>query len=730
MSYNKGFGGTPENILYPANAAATKASSDWLTLTYDSPDLNYDYTIATSHVTKVLSNNLEGGWGRTWSGTGWTNTSDNQWHCWYDKPISWAIMTSYMNKFFPLYPEVNSATVTAKVKAKFDAINGGNPISFRYKFAPVLEEFVLNMPYDDPMQELLYSTAGNSGCKKGTNCIGAAPTLKANGSTTFCQGLSVDLQTVAGTGYTYQWYKDGVAISNSNALPNVFTAKQSGVYYVQVTTSTGCTTQSDCQITVNAVNCSSCSMTATATSTNNTCSGSADGSVSVSLTNAGFPVNYAWSGPVSGNTATLSNVSDGTYTVTITKQSDPTCIAYATVAVNTNKVLNQKLQITSTTVNCSTINLEAKVLDNPPASCQYHLKVVYNQSGNCYGFWDKSTLNVLAFADNVNLNVSTPRANGSGNCTHLDEIITVPHNKSLSVVVKNLNGSTQTGADFSLQLVNSQGTTIWTYNLNGKSFPTGSTTVYTGTGDCSSPVPTYTLTWSPTTELSGITYTTNDAKATAVLTVDRTYTMTAQNPTYPTCKMASSIFADYSCPGNLPLDFIYLDVTSENEGVHLTWVTMNERGADKFQVESSRDGANFYTIGTVKAVGNSTTALIYNFIDGLSSEGLTYYRIKEIDLNGDFKYSEVKIWNGGKDSAFKVYPNPSTDQFHIEFAANEDGEQITLQLMDITERLIFTKEIFTRKERSYILNDPLAKGIYILKIIDTNTEHVFKLIKE
>jgi hypothetical protein len=254
--------------------------------------------------------------------------------------------------------------------------------------------------------------------------------------------------------------------------------------------------------------------------------------------------------------------------------------------------------------------------------------------------------------------------------------------------------------------------------------------VYTGTGDCSSPVPTYTLTWSPTTELSGITYTTNDAKATAVLTVDRTYTMTAQNPTYPTCKMASSIFADYSCPGNLPLDFIYLDVTSENEGVHLTWVTMNERGADKFQVESSRDGANFYTIGTVKAVGNSTTALIYNFIDGLSSEGLTYYRIKEIDLNGDFKYSEVKIWNGGKDSAFKVYPNPSTDQFHIEFAANEDGEQITLQLMDITERLIFTKEIFTRKERSYILNDPLAKGIYILKIIDTNTEHVFKLIKE
>ncbi|MDB5273890.1 MAG: hypothetical protein JWO58_2257 [Chitinophagaceae bacterium] len=730
-AYNKGYfdPGSLDVMGLAANRTEAMASSNWLALT-QTPLLGYDYTIATSHVLKVLSNNFEGGWTRPWGGIGWTNTSDNQWHCWYDKPITWAKMTAYMNKFFPLYPEANVATVTAKVKAKFDAIHGGAPISFRYELAPVLDEFILNMPYDDPMQAWLYSTDGNSGCHKGTGCIGPDVKLKADGPTTFCNGLSVNLETVVGTGYTYQWLKNGANIADANASPNVFTATTSGTYAVQVTTSSGCMLQSDCEITVTVNNCSSCTMSATATSTNNTCTGVQDGSVNVSLTNGAFPVTYSWTGPVAGNTASMSNVPDGTYTVLVTKVSDPTCKAYAMVNINSTVALYQQINTTKTVVDCSTANLGAQVVSNPPSSCSYTIKLTYTGS-DCYGSWDNSQLNIMASANGSPITLTAPRANGGGNCIHLSQIIQVPTGATLKVSLKEIPTWAITGPNFRLDVLNTSGTVVGTYSMNGVTYNTPSTDVITLTTNCGVALPNYTMSWTPTTELTVLTNTANNTTAKAVVSTTRTYTVWAQHPTLPACKMSKNITVDYTCPGGLPVEWIYFTASPNDNQVLLNWATASEINASVFELERSIDNIHYEHIGTVNAVGNTTEAHEYRFLDGMPYGGISYYRIKQIDIDGTSHYSDIRAVNNLETASnYIIFPNPSTEDFQLSFNYNSEVVPVRIQILSVAGQVLQQNQITLSPGSHYSFGEDLPSGIYLLKIGDVSTEHTYKLIKE
>jgi hypothetical protein len=730
-SYNKGYfdPASLDVMGIAANRTEAMASSNWLALT-QTPLLGYDYTNATSHVLKVLSNNYEGGWTRPWGGTGWTATADNAWHCWYDKPITWAKMTSYMNKFFPLFPEVNAATVTAKVKAKFDAIHGGAAVSFRYEFAPVLDEFILNMPYDDPMQAWLYSTDGNSGCHKGTGCIGPDVKLKANGPTTFCSGLSVDLETVVGTGYTYQWLRNGTNIANPNASPNIYRATTSGSYTVKVTTSTGCTLESDCEITVTVTNCSNCTMSATATSTNNSCTGVQDGAVNVSLTNGAFPVTYSWTGPVSGNTASMTNIPDGTYKVVVTKVSDPACVAYAMVNVVANVTLYQQINTTKTVVDCSTANLGAQVVSNPPASCAYTIRLVYTGS-DCYGTWDNSQLNIIATANGGTITLPAPRANGGNNCTHLSEIVQVPNGANLKIALKEIPTWAITGPNFKIEVLNTAGTIVGSYNMNGVTFNTPTTTVINLTTNCGVTLPNYTLSWTPTTELTVLTNTTNNTTAKAIVSTTRTYTVSAQHPTLPACKMSKNITVDYTCPGPTPVEWIFFNATAkEDKTVLLHWGTANETNSDRFELERSQDNVNYNQIANIKAQGHSNEAKEYRFLDGLPYIGTTYYRLKQIDIDGSFRYSKVCVVKIAGGSEYLVYPNPSTDGFYLSSRNTTETNPVTIEVFNTTSQLVERKMLAISSGTDYFFGKNLSSGLYILKIRDEETEHVFKLVKE
>ncbi len=107
----------------------------------------------------------------------------------------------------------------------------------------------------------------------------------------------------------------------------------------------------------------------------------------------------------------------------------------------------------------------------------------------------------------------------------------------------------------------------------------------------------------------------------------------------------------------LPITLVYFNVKAEGKKAHLSWQTATEQNSDRFEIERSFDGLHFEKIGSVKAAGNSTSHIDYNFFDLAPKKGINYYRLKEVDIDNRLQYSETKTAQFGDDVPFVLYNN-------------------------------------------------------------------------
>jgi hypothetical protein len=104
----------------------------------------------------------------------------------------------------------------------------------------------------------------------------------------------------------------------------------------------------------------------------------------------------------------------------------------------------------------------------------------------------------------------------------------------------------------------------------------------------------------------------------------------------------------------------------QDNAVRTLWTTETEYNNDYFTVERSADGAAWTAIGQVEAAGNSTQRTDYSFTDESPLSGISYYRIRQTDNNGDVSYSDIASVNAP--NALKdvtVYPNPTESQVRV-----------------------------------------------------------------
>jgi hypothetical protein len=179
----------------------------------------------------------------------------------------------------------------------------------------------------------------------------------------------------------------------------------------------------------------------------------------------------------------------------------------------------------------------------------------------------------------------------------------------------------------------------------------------------------------------------------------------------------------------------------ETDGVvnTLYWTTLSEINTMTFVVERSFDAVNFEAIGTVAAAGNSNLELSYSLIDEHPQIGNNYYRLKTIDIDGSFEYSEIinlKITEDdlpATDGILKIYPNPTNGLLNIQYQASHDV-QLDLQIYDVTGRNMLNKKAqVTRGINIIPVNaHQLANGMYILNLLDPDRQerHQAKFVKE
>lgn len=162
------------------------------------------------------------------------------------------------------------------------------------------------------------------------------------------------------------------------------------------------------------------------------------------------------------------------------------------------------------------------------------------------------------------------------------------------------------------------------------------------------------------------------------------------------------------------------EVTTEISSTRLDWETSSEVSDNYcFDIERSKDGFQFSKIGRVLVSSNPESIQSYQFIDSTPNEGLNYYRLKQVDVDGKSSYTKIKVarYESLNKVSIQAFPNPCTDYIKIVFdeVYNEDLAHVTI--MGIQGKLIYN-QMFALKTSTLSISLPSNQntGLYILTV--------------
>lgn len=168
----------------------------------------------------------------------------------------------------------------------------------------------------------------------------------------------------------------------------------------------------------------------------------------------------------------------------------------------------------------------------------------------------------------------------------------------------------------------------------------------------------------------------------------------------------------------LPVDLLSFTASAEGTRTLIEWATATELQSDRFEIERSADGRSFHFLLSEKAAGNSNIEKRYKAYDEQPLPGWSYYRLKQVDLDGRFVWSPAAaVFFGGHGDAVSVYPNPVQDRLSIAITSMEDRSG-PLLLMDALGRTLKSAELQLLKGSNTFSLDMkgLAAGNYLLRI--------------
>ena len=167
----------------------------------------------------------------------------------------------------------------------------------------------------------------------------------------------------------------------------------------------------------------------------------------------------------------------------------------------------------------------------------------------------------------------------------------------------------------------------------------------------------------------------------------------------------------------------------------LDWTTASEFNSDYFDVERSLSGENYKSIGKVTAAGFSSTEKKYSLTDFSPDHGLNYYRLKIVDLDATFTYSNIILIRLDNQiestSATIISPNPTSGQINVQFVTDQSYE-VVADLIDELGRVVRSERRNVNSGINMLpfdLNDLPAAVYYLNLHHQDNSTESFKLVK-
>ncbi len=195
----------------------------------------------------------------------------------------------------------------------------------------------------------------------------------------------------------------------------------------------------------------------------------------------------------------------------------------------------------------------------------------------------------------------------------------------------------------------------------------------------------------------------------------------------------SDLFTLASEQNPLPIELVYFKGDCYNNFTRLEWETASETNNNVFVIERSTDAQTFEEIGRLAGAGNSNQSITYSFNDNNPPLRKTYYRLKQIDFDENFSYSNIIFveCNNIKLPQFSVYPNPFKSEINIEMS-NISSEKIIIEIYNLEGKILRTythQNIDTKFTKTIDLRE-LAPAMYAVRLISGDDVKIFKINKQ
>lgn len=168
-----------------------------------------------------------------------------------------------------------------------------------------------------------------------------------------------------------------------------------------------------------------------------------------------------------------------------------------------------------------------------------------------------------------------------------------------------------------------------------------------------------------------------------------------------------------------PVVLTTFDGQWNEEGNELRWATSMELNNDYFEIQRSVDAVHFIGIAKVNGQGNSNLLTKYSYLDPARELGVNYYRLKQVDFDGRFSFSETITLKPAETPAglVSVYPNPSLGIFNVELYSEQDT-RIAFRVTDLKGAVVIdeVKTLQKGQQRLEINISDKPEGVYVLQM--------------
>ena len=193
------------------------------------------------------------------------------------------------------------------------------------------------------------------------------------------------------------------------------------------------------------------------------------------------------------------------------------------------------------------------------------------------------------------------------------------------------------------------------------------------------------------------------------------------------------------CGVALPVELYQYNVKLEDNSVRIDWATANETDNEYFVVERSTDAYHFEELEIVEGAGNSESIRYYAVTDRFPFEGVSYYRLKQVDFDGKVSYFDIKMINNNDgytdEHGLTVYPNPIMEHGNFSIGLEGfEGNSVQVKIQNMSGFLVYSNEVEIAQERELIeLNTNIIQdsGMYVVSVFNNDRwyHHKFMFVK-